>query len=58
MMEKINGKKTYIIARATILYAIAGFVAGLHDIQTMWVLILGALGFGSLRHGIEKLEGK
>ena len=50
--ELLEGKKTHIIVVATICYALGGAVAGLLDIQTAIMLILGALGFSGLRHGI------
>ncbi len=50
-----QGKKTYIIAIATVCYALGGAVAGYVDIQTAIMLILGALGLGGLRSGIKGL---
>ena len=48
-----HGYKTYIIAIATICYALGGAVAGFVDLQTAIPLILGALGISGLRHGLQ-----
>ena len=48
------GYKTYIIAGATILYALGGLIIGKVDFTIAIPLILGALGVGGLRQGIAK----
>ena len=53
---KYEGKKTYIVMIATICYALGGAVAGFHDWGLAIPLILGALGLGGLRHGIDGYE--
>ncbi len=49
-----GGYKTYIIAGATILYALGGLIIGRVDFELAIPLILGALGVGGLRQGITK----
>lgn len=50
----IDGKKTYIMVIATVCYALGGAVAGYVPVEQAIMLILGALGLGGLRHGVEK----
>lgn len=52
--QDLQGGKTYVVAIATICYALGGFVAGYLDMQTAIPLILGALGLSGLRHGIKE----
>lgn len=54
MWNFINGKKTYLIAGVTIVYAWASVYLGLSDTATAIDLTLGALGMGTLRHGLSK----
>ena len=56
-MKDLAGKKTYIIAIATVMYALGGAVAGYVDIGTAIPLILGALGLSGLRAGISDFLG-
>ncbi len=51
---KFDGYKTYIVAGATILYAVCGVIIGKVPLDVAIPLILGALGFGGLRHGLSK----
>lgn len=51
---KFSGKKSYLVAAATAVYAIAGAVAGIIDWKHALELILGAAGLGALRAGISK----
>ncbi len=51
--EWLKGKKTYIVAVATICYALSGVVAGYIPIDQAVMLILGALGLGALRNGVD-----
>ena len=48
-----TGKKTYLVAVATIAYAIGGWVAGYLDLSQAIPLILGSLGLSGLRHGVS-----
>lgn len=53
-----KGKKTYIIAVATLCYALGGAVAGFHDWGVAIPLILGALGLAGLRNGIPEVKAQ
>jgi hypothetical protein len=48
----LAGRKTFIVAIAHIVYAIAGVFLGLHDWNTFVALMLNGLGLGALRSGI------
>lgn len=48
----LRGKKTYIIALATVSYAVAGLLLGLHTPEKAVELVLAALGLGALRNGM------
>ena len=50
--EWLEGKKTHIVVVATICYALGGAVAGYIEVAPAIMLILGALGFSGVRHGI------
>ncbi|GAG81357.1 unnamed protein product [marine sediment metagenome] len=50
-----NGKKTYIVAIATVCYALGGAVAGFVPVNEAIYLILGACGLSAVRHGIKDL---
>jgi hypothetical protein len=50
----INGKKTYIVAAATILYAAVQLWQGQIDQQTFVNTVEAALGLAALRHGVAK----
>lgn len=52
VLEFLEGKKTYVVAIATISYALGGWVAGYLTLDQVIPLILIALGLGGLRHGI------
>ena len=49
--EFLEGKKTYVVVVATLMYALGGWVAGYLDLNQVMPLILGALGLSGLRHG-------
>ncbi|GAH87538.1 unnamed protein product [marine sediment metagenome] len=53
----LEGKKTYIMIVATLCYALGGWVAGFVEPQIAIGLILGVLGLGGLKSGIERLLG-
>ena len=53
MLAKLNGYKTYIVAGATVIYAVVGMWSGTLDQSTGMEMILGALGLGALRHGVS-----
>ena len=50
-----HGSKTYIVAIATVCYALGGAVAGYVPVGEAINLILAALGLSGLRHGFKKL---
>lgn len=52
LIEFFNGKKTYILAIATVLYAIAGFVIGKVPGEEAIGLVLAGLGLSTLRAGV------
>ena len=49
----LDGKKTYILAGVTILYAIFAFLTGNIDGNNAVELIMGALGGAALRNGLK-----
>lgn len=49
----LNGKKTYILAFCTIVYAWTAVYYGTLDTQQAIDLTLAALGFSTVRHGIQ-----
>lgn len=57
-MQFLEGLKTYIVAFATILYAVVHYWVSAHtsaDLNAMALEILGALGLGSLRATLDSL---
>lgn len=52
MRQKLQGKKTYIIAVLTVIYAILGVILGKFDINTAIGLVLGAGGLAALRNAV------
>ena len=52
MVQFLAGKKTHIVAGATVLYAILGVALGYVDQDTAIQLIATALGFSALRAGV------
>ena len=54
MLSKLDGYKTYIVAAATIIYALVQLWQGAIDQNTAVQMIAGALGLSALRHGIAK----
>lgn len=54
LMEKVSGKKTYLVAIATLLFAVTGVLLGKLEFKEAIELVLGALGIASLRHGMSK----
>ena len=54
MLEKLNGKKTYLVAGATLLYALVGFALGYQSPDEAMKLVMGSAAIAALRHGMEK----
>ncbi len=51
--KPLDGYKTYIVAAVTIAVAIFFYTQGELEAPAAIAMILGALGAGSLRHGIH-----
>lgn len=54
--KELQGKKTYIVAVATICYALGGVVSGYLSFGEMMNLVFASLGLSGLRQGVEKLR--
>ena len=50
--EFLEGKKTYLVALATLSYAVGGYFAGYLSFDQVIPLVLATLGLSGLRHGI------
>ena len=50
----LTGYKTYIVGAAFILYGVGGYIAGLHDMDTLIHRCLEGLAFMGLRAGVSK----
>lgn len=53
---KVDGYKSYIIAGATIVYAVSGGFLGFITWQHAGELIIAAFGLGALKNAISKVE--
>lgn len=53
ILNKINGKKTYIVVVITIVYALSGVALGHIDPQAAIQLVLGSLGVAGIRDAIK-----
>ena len=49
-----HGYKTYIVAIATVCYALGGLVSGFVSWQVAVPIVLVALGFSGLAHKVER----
>lgn len=60
MLDKLplNGKKTYIVAIVTVIYAVSGILLGEMETTYALTLIAGALGLTSIGHKIDKSTTK
>jgi hypothetical protein len=56
MFEALAGKKTYIVAAATILYAALGYYTGNLDFNQAVNAALNAAGLAALRAGVARKE--
>lgn len=54
----MSGWKTWIAVIVTILYAVGGYVSGLHGTEVMMSLIVYALGLLGIGGKLSKLERK
>lgn len=55
ILEFLDGKKTYLVAAALVLYVI-GSDAGLWPVNESVLALFGALGLGTLRSAVKKVE--
>jgi hypothetical protein len=51
--ETLKGKKTYLVAGATILYAVIVVGWQGHDWRAAAEMVLVSMGMGTLRHGMK-----
>lgn len=60
--QKMTGTKTYIVAALMAVYAIGGYLLGLHGTDVMMNTLLTAAGIAGLRHSntteVEKLANQ
>lgn len=56
ILVAIDGYKTYIVAGVTVVYALVSWWSGAIDWKTAMDMILVALGAGSFRSAIKKVE--
>jgi hypothetical protein len=54
MLESLQGKKTYLIAAATVSYALLGYLTGNLDFNQAATVALNGAGLASLRAGVAK----
>lgn len=53
MWDKLKGRKSYIVAAVTVVYALVAVGWGTGDWSAAAELTLAAAGLGALRHGIK-----
>ncbi|QDV20652.1 hypothetical protein Pan153_53280 [Gimesia panareensis] len=58
MLDKLplNGKKTYVVAAVTVIYAVCGMLLGEMPTQESLLMIGGALGLTTIGHKINKIS--
>jgi hypothetical protein len=58
MLDKLplNGKKTYVVATLTVVYAVCGILLGEMPTQEALLMIGGALGLTTIGHKIDKIS--
>ena len=58
MLDKLplNGKKTYVVAIVTVIYAVCGILLGDMPSQEALMMIGGALGLTTIGHKIDKIS--
>lgn len=54
MLNKLQGKKTYLVALALVVYAVAGTISGQITADQAVYVVLNGLGLGALRAGVGK----
>jgi hypothetical protein len=55
IVAELQGKKTYVVAIALVIYAVAGVYTGQLSQPEAVTLVLNGLGLGALRAGISKV---
>lgn len=55
IVNELQGKKTYIVAAALVVYAVAGVYTGQLTQDAAITLVLNGLGLSALRAGISKV---
>lgn len=58
MNKTMGGWKTWTAAGLSVIYGVGGFIAGLHDADTMMTFVVAGLGMVGLGHKIEKSANK
>lgn len=53
LLSTLEGKKTYIVAIAFVVYGIAGVITGQLTSDQAFALVLNGLGFGAVRNSIK-----
>jgi hypothetical protein len=56
MFETVSGKKTYIVAAATIAYALLGYYTGNLDFNRAVEVVLNGAGLAALRAGVARAQ--
>src|SRR5581483_7857599 len=56
MPEALSGKRTYIIAAATIAYAVLGYYTGNLDFNRAVEIVLNGAGLAALRAGVARAQ--
>lgn len=54
----MDGWKTWVAVIVSIIYAVGGFIGGLHDVQTMITIILGAVALLGIGGKLSKIIKK
>ena len=55
IISELQGKKTYIVALALVIYAVIGVYTGQLSQDQAITLVLNGLGLGALRAGVSKV---
>lgn len=53
LLNKLQGKKTYLVAIAFVVYGVAGVITGSLTAEQAYALVLNGVGFGALRNSIK-----
>lgn len=58
MLKFVHGKKTYVVAAASVIYAVAGYYTGHVNAEEMVRLIQAAVMGACIRHGVSAKPGE